>query len=371
MSLWWHLLRRYAQRETKPKQISLIQAAAHQKSEAYLTALATEDYQRAAAHDVKVQKKASACVGSIGLWKIKAAAKIQEAGQKLSDKLEHLGSEYESLQSEVNKMFADSSVLDAAVAQMQDDLNKKRQLAATYVAKAKAELKAFDGSLKDIDAVDAIRVTIDGVKAIGKRSSQGDLKELANAVRNVKKALDDHQRASRLRDKAASVGPAQPALPVHAVVHGLIEHFQETVGSSLHEAKGGIKACYIQPKADLQKLLTPMIPIRRAARQIAAGLRSSGSCAWELKEPPVRRKLTKMIDANFDGNVQTTMVLPTKGEWVDKAGCPSCMPQQLYSYTCKCFSQAGQLGFASTSPLAVRAKGNLLACFGQPGFASE
>jgi hypothetical protein len=365
------VFRRYAQRETKPKQISLIQAQAHQKSEAYQTALATEDYQRAAAHDVKVLKKASACVGSIGLWKIKAAAKIQEAGQKLSDKLEHLVSEYESLQTVVNKLFAESSALDAATANMNDDLTKKRQLAATYVAQAKAELKAFDESLKDMDAVDAIKVTIDGVNAIGKRASQGDLKELASSVRNLKKSLDDHQRASRLRDKATSVGPAQPALPLHAVVHGLIEHFEDSVGSSIHEAKGGIRACYMHTKADLQKLLAPMIPIRRAAKQIQAGLRSSGYCNWDMKEPPVRRKLTKMIDANFDGNLQTTMVLPSKGEWVDKAGCPSCMPQQLYSYTCKCVSQAGQLGFASTSPLAVRAKGNLLSCFGQPGFASE
>ena len=66
----------------------------HQKSEAFVQALANEDYQRAASHEVKVEKKAATCQGSVGLWKIKATAKFQEAGQKLSDKLEHLNAEH-------------------------------------------------------------------------------------------------------------------------------------------------------------------------------------------------------------------------------------------------------------------------------------
>ena len=42
------------------------------------------------------------------------------------------------------------SLPDAAVAELQDDLNKKRQLAASYVTDAKAELKGFEDTLKII-----------------------------------------------------------------------------------------------------------------------------------------------------------------------------------------------------------------------------
>ena len=160
-------------------------------------------------------------------------------------------------------------------------------------------------------------------RAIGQRTNQGPLKKLAGSLRLLKKALDDHQRASRLRDKAASVGPAQAAIPLHAVVHGLIEHFQDSVGSGLHEAKAGINACYLQPKADLNKLLAPTQFMRCAEQQLRHALKTTDACFVDLKEPPVRRKVTKLIDANFDPTVRGQMLLPSKGEWVDKAGCPS------------------------------------------------
>lgn len=300
-------------------------ASVHQKNEAFVLALATEDYLKAAAHEAKKETKKGATVeGSIGLWKIKATAKIQEAGQKLKDKQAALSAEHEDLQGQVNQMFKDSEVLDTAVAELQDDLNKKRASAAAYIKEAMDELDAYEKSLKDMDLVDAIKSTIEGAKNIGQRSNQGALKELNMALRSLKKALDDHQRAARLRSKAAAVTRAEAAIPLHMVAHGLIEHFKDSVGSSVHEARAGINACYMFAKHDINRVLQPMQWLRRAEKHIRQRLLTTTACTVDLKEPPIRKKLQRLIEKNFEPTTQAKAMLPTKGDWVDKAGCPSC-----------------------------------------------
>ena len=94
----------------------------------------------------------------------------------------------------------------------------------------------------------------------------------------------------------------------------MIEHFKDSVGTSLREAKAGINACYLQPKADLNKLLAPTQFMRRAEKQLRHALKTTDACFVDLKEPPVRRKVSKLIDANFDPSVQGKMMLPSKGE---------------------------------------------------------
>lgn len=240
--------------------------------------------------------------------------------QTLQDKLEAADEQLTELRQKVGEAFAGDKEVSQAIAQCKNELEGKQKAAQQSTADCNKELEDLKANVASLATVEEIRVATGEVSASVKKVLKGALREYQASLRSLAKLLEEQSRTQRVGAQAARVSAPEAAPPIHAIVLSLASSFEDTVGNSLHEARGGINAAVIQPQMDLHKLLAGIQFIKRATKDLQQHLKVHATGTVDVKEPPVLKKLLKILQKAMDPGTLTTTALPTaKGaSWAGK-----------------------------------------------------
>jgi len=249
----------------------------------------------------------------VQIMKVKVMAAITIMITNIDKQIAEVAADEDKLTTELLALEGDESVKNMVnrLCQTNTELSTN---AAGYLKQLKNDVLELKRGLHEQEDYKAVEETKKSLSAIGKKLTKEAVKSWRAAVRTTTTSIESHKRGTALsRTEAVAPGDAPVRYRALLAVTGSLP-----ITSAGFEAKAGIKACLVPPKAhaDVVEILGKVPFIKQASKRLTDFLKKEALCVINVESDAKGKKLLKTLKTHFDSIFFTALMTPNEA-WAE------------------------------------------------------
>lgn len=256
----------------------------------------------------------------VALDRVKLTGSINMHRQKAAEAKEKASEKRVALKKEIQDMIDKDSDVGSSATRLADDIDNAFKRAKAHIEDTDERLAEMLPEIEAATTDDRIKGLRDEISIAAKRLGGYSVREWNNKERQVRQWIDKGKRdsATATAKPVSSVGAADPFYTSMIAVKTTFKGSHNT--GSLFEAKAGVRASAVMPKADTDPVgAIVALPMTKTARKtISSHLLNGNWCIFPLADEAKVKKYKKILGKAFDAAMFSQLPVPASLEWAQK-----------------------------------------------------